>query len=189
MYSAAVFNREEAALAAIKTGSVEPGCVMVLRCEGPQACGMPEILATTEALVTHPALQHTAVITDGRYSSSRSRPFQFGTTTEADWVDGLLLLGWCLGLPIRYNRSASARAATGPRSRIGLSRSRGSSRRRRARVRILLLSYVRANSYCVAQLNPPGCLDFAKFGVQFTELRVQGSGPRSTLLYCFLRLM
>jgi len=71
---ARVFNSEEAALAAIKTGSVEPGCIMVLRYEGPRGCGMPEILATTEALVTHPALQHTAIITDGRFSGATRGP-------------------------------------------------------------------------------------------------------------------
>ena len=71
---ARVFDSEEEALAAIKAGSVEPGCVIVLRYEGPRACGMPEILATTEALVTHPALHHTAVITDGRFSGATRGP-------------------------------------------------------------------------------------------------------------------
>ncbi len=71
---ARVFDREEAALAAIKAGKIEPGSVMVLRYEGPRASGMPEILATTEALVTHPALQSTAIITDGRFSGATRGP-------------------------------------------------------------------------------------------------------------------
>ena len=35
---------------------------------------MPEILSTTEALVTNPALQHTAIITDGRFSGATRGP-------------------------------------------------------------------------------------------------------------------
>jgi dihydroxy-acid dehydratase len=71
---ARVFDSEEAALDAINKGKIEPGSVMVLRYEGPRGSGMPEILATTEALVTHPALQHTAIITDGRFSGATRGP-------------------------------------------------------------------------------------------------------------------
>jgi dihydroxy-acid dehydratase len=35
---------------------------------------MPEILATTEALVTNPALQNTAIVTDGRFSGATRGP-------------------------------------------------------------------------------------------------------------------
>jgi dihydroxy-acid dehydratase len=35
---------------------------------------MPEILSTTEALVTNPALEHTAIITDGRFSGATRGP-------------------------------------------------------------------------------------------------------------------
>jgi len=71
---ARVFDREEEALHAIVTGNVTPGSVIVLRYEGPRGSGMPEILATTEALVTHPALQHTAIVTDGRFSGATRGP-------------------------------------------------------------------------------------------------------------------
>jgi dihydroxy-acid dehydratase len=71
---ARVFDNEEDALAAVIADRVEPGCVIVLRYEGPRACGMPEILSTTEALVTNPALQHTAIITDGRFSGATRGP-------------------------------------------------------------------------------------------------------------------
>jgi dihydroxy-acid dehydratase len=71
---ARVFDREEAALAAIMNGSIQPGAVIVLRYEGPRGSGMPEILATTEALVTNPKLQHTAIITDGRFSGATRGP-------------------------------------------------------------------------------------------------------------------
>jgi dihydroxy-acid dehydratase len=71
---ARVFDREEAALDAVMNGDIEPGSVIVLRYEGPRGSGMPEILATTEALVTNPKLQHTAIITDGRFSGATRGP-------------------------------------------------------------------------------------------------------------------
>jgi dihydroxy-acid dehydratase len=71
---ARVFDNEEDALNAVMQGRVEPGSVIILRYEGPRGCGMPEILSTTEALVTNPALQHTAIITDGRFSGATRGP-------------------------------------------------------------------------------------------------------------------
>lgn len=71
---ARVFDREEDALDAIKSDKVDPGSVVVLRYEGPRGGGMPEILATTEALVTNPALQNTAIVTDGRFSGATRGP-------------------------------------------------------------------------------------------------------------------
>jgi dihydroxy-acid dehydratase len=71
---ARVFNKEENALTAILKGEVRPGSVVVLRYEGPRGSGMPEILATTEALVTVPGLRDTAIITDGRFSGATRGP-------------------------------------------------------------------------------------------------------------------
>jgi dihydroxy-acid dehydratase len=71
---ARVFDREEAALEAVMNGRIDPGSVIVLRYEGPRGSGMPEMLATTEALVTNPKLQHTAIITDGRFSGATRGP-------------------------------------------------------------------------------------------------------------------
>jgi len=71
---ARVFDNEEDALKAVIQGRIEPGSVIILRYEGPRGCGMPEILSTTEALVTNPALQHTAIITDGRFSGATRGP-------------------------------------------------------------------------------------------------------------------
>jgi dihydroxy-acid dehydratase len=71
---ARVFNREEEALKAIIEGNVTPGSVVVIRYEGPRGKGMPEMLATTEALVTNPDLQHTAIVTDGRFSGATRGP-------------------------------------------------------------------------------------------------------------------
>jgi dihydroxy-acid dehydratase len=71
---ARVFDCEEAVLDAIKNGRVDPGAVVVLRYEGPRGSGMPEMLATTEALATNPALQNTAIVTDGRFSGATRGP-------------------------------------------------------------------------------------------------------------------
>jgi dihydroxy-acid dehydratase len=71
---ARVFDREEDALDAILRGKVESGSVVILRYEGPRGSGMPEILATTEALVTTPELTNTAIVTDGRFSGATRGP-------------------------------------------------------------------------------------------------------------------
>jgi len=71
---AQVFDREEDALKAILQNRIQPGSVIIIRYEGPRGCGMPEMLATTEALVTHPALHHTAIVTDGRFSGATRGP-------------------------------------------------------------------------------------------------------------------
>jgi dihydroxy-acid dehydratase len=71
---ARVFDREEPAHEAILRGKIQPGCVVVIRYEGPRGSGMPEILATTEALVTNPDLHNTAIVTDGRFSGATRGP-------------------------------------------------------------------------------------------------------------------
>jgi len=71
---ARVFDHEEAALEAVMNGRIDPGSVIVLRYEGPRGSGMPEMLATTEALATNPKLQHTAIVTDGRFSGATRGP-------------------------------------------------------------------------------------------------------------------
>ncbi len=71
---ARVFDSEEDALSAIIDQDIEPGSVIVLRYEGPCGGGMPEILATTEALVTSASLQKTAIVTDGRFSGATRGP-------------------------------------------------------------------------------------------------------------------
>lgn len=80
---ARVFDHEEDALAAILKGSVEPGSVIILRYEGPRGSGMPEILATTEALVTIPTLSNTAIVTDGRFSGATRGPCVGHVSPEA----------------------------------------------------------------------------------------------------------
>jgi len=72
---AAVFDREEEALKAIFDKRIKPGDIIIIRYEGPRGTGMPEMLATTEALMTDPILSKTtALITDGRYSGATRGP-------------------------------------------------------------------------------------------------------------------
>ncbi len=71
---ARVFNREEDALQSILRGRIQPGSVIVIRYEGPRGSGMPEMLATTEALATIPNLHQTAIVTDGRFSGATRGP-------------------------------------------------------------------------------------------------------------------
>jgi len=89
---ASVFNHEEDALAAILDGGIEPGSVIILRYEGPRGSGMPEILATTEALVTIPALSSTAIVTDGRFSGATRGPCIGHVSPEASRGGPLALI-------------------------------------------------------------------------------------------------
>jgi dihydroxy-acid dehydratase len=67
--TARVFEREEAALQAILSGSIEPGTVLVIRYEGPKGGpGMREMLAVTGALKGAGRGADCALITDGRFS-------------------------------------------------------------------------------------------------------------------------
>jgi putative YjhG/YagF family dehydratase len=65
---ARVFVTEEAAIKAIKSGSVARGDVVVLTCGGPAGAGMQEIYQITAALKQLPHCKHVAVITDARFS-------------------------------------------------------------------------------------------------------------------------
>jgi dihydroxyacid dehydratase/phosphogluconate dehydratase len=59
---------EEAAIAAIKNGTVGKGDVIVLICGGPAGAGMQEIYQITSALKNLPDCKHVAVLTDARFS-------------------------------------------------------------------------------------------------------------------------
>jgi putative YjhG/YagF family dehydratase len=65
---AKVFTTETAAIAAIKTGQIIEGDVMVLICCGPAGAGMQEIYQITSALKALPFGKHVAVLTDARFS-------------------------------------------------------------------------------------------------------------------------
>ncbi|HWA25681.1 MAG TPA: YjhG/YagF family D-xylonate dehydratase [Lacunisphaera sp.] len=64
---ARVFTSENQAIAALKSGTVKPGDVMVLAGIGP-GCGMPETYQVTSALKHVKDGQRIALITDGRFS-------------------------------------------------------------------------------------------------------------------------
>lgn len=65
---ARVFITEEAAIGAIKKGSIGHGDVIVLICGGPAGAGMQEIYQVTSALKQLPHCKHVAVLTDARFS-------------------------------------------------------------------------------------------------------------------------
>jgi dihydroxy-acid dehydratase len=68
---ARVFEKEEAAMAAVTAGSIEAGDVVVIRNEGPAGGpGMREMLAVTAALVGEGLGDDVALITDGRFSGA-----------------------------------------------------------------------------------------------------------------------
>lgn len=65
---AKVFTTEKAAMAAIKTKSIQPGDVLVLICRGPLGAGMEEIYQITAALKHLEWGKQVAVLTDARFS-------------------------------------------------------------------------------------------------------------------------
>ncbi|MGH9562248.1 MAG: dihydroxy-acid dehydratase, partial [Terracidiphilus sp.] len=65
---ARVFVTEAAVIAAIKSGKIAHGDVVVLICSGPKGAGMQEIYQITSALKQLPHCKHMAVLTDGRFS-------------------------------------------------------------------------------------------------------------------------
>ena len=68
---ARVFEREEEAMEAVRTNSIKPGDIVVIRNEGPAAGpGMREMLAVTAALVGEGLGEEVALITDGRFSGA-----------------------------------------------------------------------------------------------------------------------
>jgi dihydroxy-acid dehydratase len=68
---ARVFDREEAAFAAVQAGEVRKGDVVVIRHEGPKGGpGMREMLAVTAAIVGRGLGDDVALLTDGRFSGA-----------------------------------------------------------------------------------------------------------------------
>ncbi len=70
---ARVFNREEDAFAAVYSGRIKPGDVVVIRYEGPKGGpGMREMLQVTAAIVGEGLGESVAMVTDGRFSGATS---------------------------------------------------------------------------------------------------------------------
>jgi len=68
---ARVFNDEEAAFAAVESGSIKAGDVVVIRYEGPKGGpGMREMLQVTAALIGAGLGDSVALLTDGRFSGA-----------------------------------------------------------------------------------------------------------------------
>ena len=65
---ARIFQSEPAVIAAIKSGAIHLGDVIVLMCRGPMGSGMEEIYQITSALKYLEFGKHVAVITDARFS-------------------------------------------------------------------------------------------------------------------------
>ncbi|HUH63574.1 MAG TPA: dihydroxy-acid dehydratase [Terracidiphilus sp.] len=76
---ARVFECEEDCFAAVQSGRVRPGDVLVIRYEGPKGGpGMREMLQVTAAISSNPELSATvALLTDGRFSGA-TRGFTVG---------------------------------------------------------------------------------------------------------------
>jgi dihydroxyacid dehydratase/phosphogluconate dehydratase len=55
-------------MAAIKSGVIQPGDVLVLICRGPMGAGMEETYQLTSALRYLPFGKHVAILTDARFS-------------------------------------------------------------------------------------------------------------------------
>ncbi len=70
--TARVFDTEDACHAAVESGKINPGDVLVIRYEGPRGGpGMREMLAVTAAVKGIPELSETvALLTDGRFSGA-----------------------------------------------------------------------------------------------------------------------
>ncbi len=78
---ARVFDREEAALAALERNEILSGDVVVIRYEGPRGGpGMPEMLTITSAIMGAGLGPEVALVTDGRFSGG-SHGFVIGHVT------------------------------------------------------------------------------------------------------------
>jgi dihydroxy-acid dehydratase len=89
---ARVFDREEAALAALERGELSSGEVVVIRYEGPRGGpGMPEMLTITSAIVGAGLGASVALVTDGRFSGG-SHGFVVGHVTPEAQSGGPIAL-------------------------------------------------------------------------------------------------
>ncbi len=86
---ARVFDTEEACFAAVQSGQIKPGDVLVIRYEGPKGGpGMREMLQVTAAISSNAELSaHVALLTDGRFSGA-TRGFTAGHVAPEAFVGG-----------------------------------------------------------------------------------------------------
>ena len=89
---ARIFESDEAATEAIKTGQIHPGDVLVIRYEGPKGGpGMREMLNPTSAIAGYGLGESVALITDGRFSGA-SRGASIGHVSPEAAVGGPIAL-------------------------------------------------------------------------------------------------
>jgi len=87
---ARVFNREEDAFAAVTSGRIKHGDVVVIRYEGPRGGpGMREMLQVTAAIVGEGLGESVAMVTDGRFSGA-TRGLMIGHVAPEAAVGGPL---------------------------------------------------------------------------------------------------
>jgi dihydroxy-acid dehydratase len=88
---ARVFDCEEDCFAAVQSGRIKPGDVLVIRYEGPKGGpGMREMLQVTAAISGIPELSSTvALLTDGRFSGA-TRGFTAGHVAPEAFVGGTI---------------------------------------------------------------------------------------------------
>lgn len=90
--SAKAFDSEQDAFAAVTSGRIGPGDVMVIRYEGPKGSpGMPEMLAVTAAVAGAGLGKDVALITDGRFSGA-TKGFSVGHIAPEAFVGGPIAL-------------------------------------------------------------------------------------------------
>jgi dihydroxy-acid dehydratase len=86
------FDSEQDAFAAVTSGGIAPGDVVVIRYEGPKGSpGMPEMLAVTAAIAGAGLGKDVALITDGRFSGA-TKGFSVGHIAPEAFVGGPIAL-------------------------------------------------------------------------------------------------
>jgi xylonate dehydratase len=68
------FTSESKAIAAVKSGEIRAGEVIVIMCRGPLGAGMPETFEVTAAIKGIPELSDCALLTDARFSGVTTGP-------------------------------------------------------------------------------------------------------------------
>ncbi len=103
---ARVFTNEPAAIAAIKSGEIKPGDVLVLVARGPMGAGMEETYELTAALRHLDFGKHVALLTDARFSGLSTGACIGHVTPEAlaGGPSGKLLEGDIIEIIIDRNR-------------------------------------------------------------------------------------
>jgi dihydroxy-acid dehydratase len=86
------FDSEQDAFAAVTSGEIRPGDVIVVRYEGPKGSpGMPEMLAVTAAVAGAGLGEDVALITDGRFSGA-TKGYSVGHVAPEAFVGGPIAL-------------------------------------------------------------------------------------------------